>query len=701
MAETLFTELKRRNVFRVSIAYLIIAWLIVQVSDLVLDVISAPSWVMKTLLFILVLGFIVSVIISWAYEITADGIKREVDVDRDESIANLTAKKLDTITIVAVIALMGLIVWQQFFSTGQHKIPVTTTQSTVSQSVLNVNQDVKESAKTEMASDLSKANNSIAVLPFVNRSSNEEDQYFVDGVHDDLLTKLAKIHNMKVISRTSVMEYRDTTKKIPQIAKELGVTNILEGGVQRSGDHIRINAQLIHAATDEHLWAETYDKELNVNNVFSIQSEIAIEIAKAMKATLTPEEKQQIEKPLTDNLIAWDAYIKGLSNSSSTMEAFEENRHYFKAAVELDPNFAVAHAWLAYIEMNMFWFNSSDLTLRNQAWQSIQASRAIDDNTAELFVAEAAYYYFGFRDFKKALQSANKAIAIAPNSIPAQDVKGFILRRLGRYEESIKTLDDAASLNPRTTYALQENAETLLYMLRFDYAEKYIQRIDAITPDNLDVSVIKGLLAIGKNGDLELALKELARNKDGNSSTARQYWNGLLLANKFDAAIEFARMSSQLVSSGGRYASNELMMGMSYYLKNDKENTYKYLQLSIKEIEKQLQLDSDNENYLIALCSAYAALGNADMARPNCQNAIKTNKDNYGYPSDLYAVLEAYAMLGDKNEALIIMERLLESEVRASDNELKLNPFLNNIRSDPEFDTLVQRISSGELVERK
>lgn len=690
MTDSFFTELKRRNVFKVGVAYLVLAWVVIQVTQAAVPALHLPEWVNSLVFFLGVIGFPFALFFAWVFEVTPDGVKRESEITHQESISAHTGRKLDFIIIGLLIVGMGYFIYESRFETES---------GIDSESAAVAKNDNNQPPETHEQVKLS-SENSIAVLPFVNRSSSKDDQYFVDGVHDDLLTKLAKIHNMKVISRTSVMEYRNTTKKIPQIAKELGVTNILEGGVQRSGDHIRINAQLIHAATDEHLWAETYDKELNVNNVFSIQTEIAIAIAKAMKATLTPEEKQQIEKPLTDNLIAWDAYIKAQSNNSSTMEAFEKTLSYYKAAIELDPNFAVAHAWLAYTKMNIFWFNSSDLSLRSQAWQSIQASRAIDDNTAELYGAEAAYYYWGFRDFNKALQSANKSIELAPNSLTAQEVKGFILRRLGRYEESIKALEHAASLNPRTTYSLQENAETLTFMLRFDDAEKTIHRIEAIAPDNLDVAVIKGLVAIGKYGDIELALKEFARNKDGNSFTAREYLRALLLANKVDAAVEFSRTSTQLVNSGPSYLSNNLMLGMSYYLKNDKENTNKYLQMSIKEIEKEIQQDSDNENYLIALCSAYAALGNFDTAHQHCQNAIKTNKDSYGYPFDLYAVLEAYAMLGDKNEALKIMQRLLESKVRMSANQLKLNPFLKNLQTEPEFDALVQRIGSGELVEK-
>ncbi len=529
-----FAELKRRNVFRVAIAYLISAWIVAQVADLVLSSIQVPSWVMKVLLLVMGLGFIVTLIISWAYEITPEGIKREEDVTRDESITNLTAKKLDHITIVAAIVVISLIGWQQLQSNKA---------GNSSQNVISKEQPISHQSLTEIkiTAPPKVPNKSIAVLPFINRSINKEDQYFVDGIQDDLLTKLAKIHQMKVISRTSVMEYRDTTKKIPQIAKELGVANILEGGVQRSGKHIRINAQLIHAATDQHLWAETYDKELNVDNVFAIQSEITVAIANALEATLTAAEKSQINKPLTDNLVAWEAFKKGNAINSVSDQAFNEQRKLLKMAIELDPKFAVAYADLAMTEMTIYWFQKNTKEQKQQAWQAIQSSRALDDNTAELFVAEAGYYYWGFRDYPKALQAINKALEIVPNYVGAYDIKGYVLRRMGHFDESIIALDTAASLNPRATYALQENAETLLNLLRFNEAEKYIQRIEKISPNNKDITLIKGQLAIARDGDNLNALAELSINKEGNGNHAWHYWFVLLQSAQLDQALEFAK----------------------------------------------------------------------------------------------------------------------------------------------------------------
>ena len=257
----LLTELKRRNVFRVAIAYGVVAWVLAQIADLAFENFGAPDWVAKSVLLVLMLGFPLAVIFAWAFELTPDGIKLEKDVERDESITAQTGKKLNGLIIaLLVVAVVVLLVERSFRTTAPSPEEVVVTES---------------------------ADLSIAVLPFDNRSNRQEDEFFTEGIHDDLLTTMANIGSMKVISRTSVLEYKDTTKKIPEIARELGVANILEGGVQRSGNQVRINVQLIDAKTDEHLWAEIYDRELTAENLFRIQSEVARAIAKALQATLS------------------------------------------------------------------------------------------------------------------------------------------------------------------------------------------------------------------------------------------------------------------------------------------------------------------------------------------------------------------------------------------------------------------------------
>ena len=325
---SLFNELKRRSVFRVGIAYVIIAWLVAQILQLVFESFGTPEWVMKTVLVLMAAGMPFVLFFAWAFELTPEGLKREHEVDRSQTITNKTSRKLDFFIIsVLAVAVVYLGVDKLFF-----------TQE------LSTALPVAESTSTEIAD----TRKSIAVIPFANRSDKKEDVFFVDGIHDDVLTQLARIRSLKVISRTSMMQYRDTTKNMPQIGEELGVKNILEGGVQRAGDRVRINVQLIDAQADEHLWAETYERELTAENIFRIQSEIATAIAKALAATLSPDEQQRLSSVPTQNLEALESYFHGkrLSISRLSNELIEAV-DYFERAVDLDPEFALAYVGLA------------------------------------------------------------------------------------------------------------------------------------------------------------------------------------------------------------------------------------------------------------------------------------------------------------------------------------------------------------------
>ncbi|MBW2495196.1 MAG: hypothetical protein JRE43_10630, partial [Deltaproteobacteria bacterium] len=298
---SLIAELKRRNVFRVGAAYGIVAWLLVEVASVVLPTFEAPEWVMKVFTFLVILGFPLALVLAWAFELTPEGIKRETGADREESVAHSSGRKIDfAIIALLAIALTYVVVDKYVFPTGTESGTAAVPVQAVEES------DDPASADAEDARE-----KSVAVLPFANRSVKAEDAFFVDGMHDDILTHLAKIRSLKVISRTSVMEYRDTTKNLRTIGRELGAATILEGGVQRSGDHVRINMQLIDAETDDHLWADIYDRRLTAENLFSIQTEIATSIAVALRAALSAEEQDRLAAIPTENLEAYEAYLIG------------------------------------------------------------------------------------------------------------------------------------------------------------------------------------------------------------------------------------------------------------------------------------------------------------------------------------------------------------------------------------------------------
>ncbi len=294
-----FAELKRRNVFKVAAAYIIVGWLIMQAGEVMGPALNLPGWVNSMLAFFLILGFPLAMVFAWAFEMTPDGIKKEKDIDRTQSITGMTGQKLNHTIIVLMAVALVYFAWDKFVASPASDVDQ-------SQVVTVAEQSGAADGSVEQGPD----KKSIAVIPFRNRSANEENaEFFSDGVHDELLTNLSRIAELKVISRTSVMGYRDTTKNLRQIGEELGVANILEGGVQRAGDTVRINVQLIDAATDEHLWAKVYDRQLTAENIFAIQTEIAHAIANALEATLSPGEQEQLAVAPTTNLAAYDSVL--------------------------------------------------------------------------------------------------------------------------------------------------------------------------------------------------------------------------------------------------------------------------------------------------------------------------------------------------------------------------------------------------------
>ena len=372
---TFFEELKRRNVFRVAIAFAIASWLILQIVDVVVPMLGLPEWVGKMVLLMLVVSFPIALILAWALELTPEGVRLEKNVDRSRSVTAETGRKLNFIIIGTLVVALGISLYLNFGDSGE----------TV------VEPDVTVVASAEQLVP------SIAVLPFANRSANENDSFFVDGMHDDLLTQLAKIPAFKVISRTSVLQYRDTEKPMTLIGEELGVSTIVEGGVQRAGDRIRINVQLINAATDEHIWAETYNRELTAANIFEIQEEVTAEIATALHAELTPEDQQRLAVIPTENLAAYEAYLLGRQLLDARIaDQVIDAEAQFKRAIELDPAFDMARVALAethIIQNNLGLTPKAELLERLvefEAW-----ANDLDNKSGEVYNVLAARHEYG------------------------------------------------------------------------------------------------------------------------------------------------------------------------------------------------------------------------------------------------------------------------------------------------------------------
>ncbi len=458
-----FNELRRRNVFKVGIAYAVTTWVLLQLTDVVSNIMMLPEWAPKLILLMLLVGFVPALILAWAFELTPEGIKLERDVVRKESITPKTGRKLDYIIIVSLGLSLGYFIWESRFEqkTAEYESAVTTAENTEPVT------EVIPPSEIQLDENIDK--NSIAVLPFANRSSDVEDIYFTDGIHDDLLTQLSKIDAFSVISRTSVMEYRDTTKNLRQIAQELSVANVMEGSVQRAGDRVRINVQLIDASTDEHLWADIYDRELTTGNLFDIQSEIAQAIAQALKATLTESELASVADVPTDNVEAYDLYLQARRFSQNeTMNGKQTAIELLKESLVLDPGFKFAWISLARTHMDNYWVYGGDPKNLELGLEAIERARSIDTEFAGLYLAEGVYWYWGHLDYERALYNLGKAIEMLPGDDEAYMWRGFVSRRAGLWEQAQQSMQQALKLNPRVPFNWYEYATTLLYMHRYE-----------------------------------------------------------------------------------------------------------------------------------------------------------------------------------------------------------------------------------------
>jgi TolB-like protein/Flp pilus assembly protein TadD len=466
---SIIRELKRRHVFRAAIAYLALGWLLIEVADTLFPAFGIPGWAFRLVVILLVLGFVPVLVFSWAYEMTPEGIKREQDVLRDAAGDQRTARRLDILTIGLLVVALAFIAVDRLWLRSRPAEPPPAAE-----------------AVTEVVpADVPAADqppDSIAVLPFANRSANPDDVFFVDGIHDDLLTYIARIGSLKTISRTSVMKYRDSTLSIPEIARELEVATVLEGGVQRAGDQVRINVQLIDARSDDHIWSQIYDRQLTATNVFAIQSEIAEAIAQSLRATLTSAEQARIRSVPTENLEALETYFLGkqhmaLRRRSDLARAGE----YFDEAVALDPDFA-----LAWVGLADTWILYARGLTRAEALAKSQAAaeRALqlDPNLGEAYAADAKRRHWQ-GDIEGSEAAFKLALQLTPNYAPAYQWFGQMLQQQpGRIEEALAMHRRATELDPQSAIIFSDYAGGLTAAGRFDEALANYRRAVQVEP---------------------------------------------------------------------------------------------------------------------------------------------------------------------------------------------------------------------------
>ncbi|MEY2497885.1 MAG: adenylate cyclase [Verrucomicrobiota bacterium] len=670
MSTSFLTELKRRNVIRMAGLYLVGAWLLVQVASTVLPMFGAPDWLPRSIVILLAIGFLPALVFSWVFELTPQGLKRDEDVAPEESIAPQTARRMDRMIISVLVLALGYFAIDKF-------VLATRRVSSPNGSSSGINPK------------------SIAVLPFENLSSDKENAYFAEGIQDEILTRLSKIAALKVISRTSTQKYKSAPDNLRDVGQQLGVANLLEGSVQKIGNAAHINVQLIRVATDEHLWAESYNRKLD--DIFAVEGEVATAIADQLNAKLTGSEKESLAMKPTSSPEAYDAYLRGLAfqgridglqtNITKSIAAFEE-------AARLDPEFALA--WAQLVRQDGLAYLNFDGTpqRREAARQALENAVRLAPNLAETQLAEGLYQYFVERNYEAARSRYLAVRQRFPNNSVVAESLGAVTRRQGQWEQSHQFYQEAIELDPRNVFLLCDAFLTDAGMRNVVSARKLLERARNLSPQN---STVIAMLAMTyqMTGDVAQAQALL----DGVPPADADAWylqtlaaNAIFLR-KYDPAI--AVLKAQL--------SRPQSLGLTQAVLADLErnagqldaaaHTYEQARASL---EVTLRQQPDNATLVSSLAWVEACLGNESKALDLARRAIAldpASKNAYSGPGHEEALARIEAHFGDKDNAIAVLQHLLTiayGQPPLTPALLRIDPDWDNLRGDPRFQKLCE-----------
>ena len=657
-----FEEVKRRKVFRVAIAYIVAGWALAQGLAQVLPVFDIPNSVIRGVIALMLIGFPVALVLGWVFDVTPQGIQAT------PTVAPRKQLRRNLFLLVAI----GVIISA---ATGFFVLPRAVAH---------------------------KVDKSIAVLPFENFSDDKENAYFADGIQDDVLTNLSKIGDLKVISRTSVLPYRGKASNVREIGKALGVATILEGSVRRIGNRVRVNVQLINADTDEHIWAEDYDRDLT--DVFAIQTDLSQKIANELRAKLSPSEKAQMTRKPTENGEAYLAFVQGhnLSCAFEDFEKLKQGEQLFERAIELDPNFALAMARYSQLESWILHNNERTVERRQKARTLANRALQLQPELPEAHLALGFSYYYGDNNFAAALKEFEIAQRGLPNESEVYLAIGAIQRRQGKWSESRASLEKAVSLNPKDMWSLQNLSFNYAMLRNYDAAIKTIDRALAVDPTALEPLEVKSKLAIAGSGDFSFAekafesVKSLPLTTEQKIKVAGGRANVFLLERKYNEGLQTAEGlpdDGLAILSGGLCTKYYLIGFARKSLQDDNGARAAFLKAK-SAAEQQLKRSPDAADLHIQLAKVLAYLGERDSALAEAQRATELqpeSKDAFGGPEITAGVAEMYAILGESDRAIEILDGLLSRPSSITLQVLNLNPIWDPLRSDPRFQALLTK----------
>ena len=660
-----FEELQRRKVYRVAAAYIIAAGFIIQISSAVFPAWELPNWAFRLVVVLLLIGFPITLILAWAYDVTPQGIRATATPSTPGS-----HRRRNLIMLVAI----GVIISA---GAGFFLLP-------------------RVSAR--------KIDKSIAVLPFQSLSDEKENAYFADGMQDDILTNLSKIGDLKVISRVSVMSYRgDGARNAREIGKALGVGTLLEGSVRRIGNRVRVNVQLIDANSDEHIWAEDYDRDLT--DVFAIQTDLAQKIASSLQAKLSPNEKEQLDRQPTKDPNAYLLFIQAHDYANRPDHLRDDSikaEELFEQAIKLDPKFAAAFAGLSMVESWIYHSFEPTQARREKARLNADESLRLEPNLPEGHLALGFSYYYGDRDYERALAEFEIAKRDLPNEAQAYMAIGAIQRRQGKWTESTANLEKAVALDPKNASMLVNLAWNYMAVRNFEAADKTVDRAIAVAPKSFAVTALKAYLAAAWKGDLGVIEKQSAPiPEDVDPSglvTFERYWV-LTLQRKFPEALAVVQKFPRetLITYTTAPAPKAFLEGNIHFLEGDKPRSQAEFEKA-RVISEQLLRDAPEDPARHAQHGfILAALGRKEEAIAEGKRAVALlpeSQDAFDGPRGTAALAQIYAWTGESDEAFRLLDHLLSVPNGLAVPMLKLDPAWDPLRKDPRFQALIDKYTA-------
>src|SRR5262245_53600424 len=545
---------------------------------------------------------------------------------------------------------------------------------------------------------------SIAVLPFENRSEDKANAYFADGIQDEILTRLSKIADLKVISRTSTQHYKSAPENLREIAKQLGVAHVVEGSVQKSGDAVRVNVQLIKAANDSHLWADTFDRKLT--DIFSVESEVAKTIADQLRAKLTGQEERVIAAKPTNNIDAYDAYLRGLASwlkAANTPANTLYAQQYLKEAVRLDPKFALAWALLSYVDAASYRNQALQPTvaLREEARQAAEAALTLQPNLGEAMLAKGQYHYACLKDYDTAVRYFEQARQLLPNSSRIPELLAYVTRRRGQWDQSESYFNEAEQLDPRNVTLLTQQAISYTALRRFPEALRKLDQVLNITPDDLDTLAAKAAIAQAE-GDLPRAsalLAPLHPAADRPLALETQAYQAILERRPAQIILQLKEMLATPDPALG-FWNGELRfwLGWAQEVAGDHAGAQENWRQARSELESFFKEQPENYVLIGDLALINMGLGDKAAALALSERAIAANpieKDAVTGPVPIEIVARVAAQMGEPDRAIAALQKLLSIPGNGALPQspltpalLRLDPMFDPLRNDPRFQKL-------------